>query len=42
MFLFNPQNNFLMDVTDAHHPPALSVQAAPCRGFLFLKFNGYP
>lgn len=38
-YLF-PLNNSVIDVTDAHHSPALCVQAAPWRGFLCLLFNG--
>lgn len=39
MYLF-PLNNSVIDLTDAHPSPAVHVQAAPCRGLLFLKFNG--
>lgn len=37
----SPLKNSVIDVTDAHPSPyAVHVQAAPCCGLQFLKFNG--
>lgn len=39
MYLF-PLNNSVIDLAKAHPFPAGHVQAVPCCGLLFLKFNG--